>query len=220
MHRNRVLSNQMWFPTSDDEYISVDTDMPTPSLVPVFDHTFTPITAVSSPSLITATLQHNTRPINLMPPSASHGYTMPCENRAQPLEFFDVDGHFDSVEFREWRLWTAPRRIAAMRRWIIHAASKYGPVEHWGEAFSLEWCEMKDGDASEVRGLLERAKRRIKLGRIALNYLEQAMEGELSANVEEWRDLYAQSHQLACQLWTAVLGVQYRLDCAVSGATI
>jgi len=71
-----------------------------------------------------------------------------------------------------------------------------------------------------VRGWLERARRRIKLGRRALNYLEQAMEGELSASIEEWHDLYAQSHQLACQLWTAVLGVQYRLDRAVSGATI
>jgi hypothetical protein len=37
------------------------------------------------------------------------------------------------------------------------------------------------------------------------------MEGEL-AGVEEWRDLYVQSHQLACQLWGAMFSIQYRLD--------
>jgi hypothetical protein len=158
--------------------------------------------------------------LNLTPPGPFRGDTMPCEGHVQPLEFPGIEGHLEAVEFREWRLWTAPRRIAAIRRWIIHAASKYGPVEHWGDSFGLEWHALKDGDVLAVRGWLEGAKRRIKLGRSALNYLERAMEGELSASSEEWRDLYAQSHQLVCQLWTAVLGVQYRLDCAVSGAGV
>jgi len=145
MHRNRALSNQqMWLPTSDDEYTNANTDMPTSSLVPVFDHVFTPIAADSSPSPsantdmptpslvpafvhvftpiaadsspspIRAVLQHTTQPIlDLMPPGSSHGHTMLCENHVQPFEFCGVD---ESVEFQEWRLWTAPRRIATIRR--------------------------------------------------------------------------------------------------------
>jgi hypothetical protein len=55
------------------------------------------------------------------------------------------------------------------------------------------------------------------MGRRALSYLEQAMEGELLGSVDEWRDLYAQSQQLACQLWTAVLSIQYKLNSVTLG---
>ena len=112
--------------------------------------------------------------------------------------------------------WSAPWHIAAIRHWIIHAAHKYGPVEHWVDDFSEQWSGLRLADAPAVDGWLHGVRQRIKMGRSALSYLEQAMEGEL-AGVEEWRDLYVQSHQLACQLWGVVFSIQYRLDFVVSG---
>jgi hypothetical protein len=85
-------------------------------------------------------------------------------------------------------------------------------VERWGEDLSEEWSAMKHGDAPAVHHWVARAMQKVKMGQSALNYLERAMEGELSPGVEEWHDLYAQSHQLACQLWGGVLGIQHRLD--------
>jgi len=118
----------------------------------------------------------------------------------------------DEPDFREWESLSASRRIAVVRRWIVHAVYRHGPVEHWARDFSEQWRGLRDGDGRAVHGWLDGLKRRMKMGRSALSYLEQAMEGELPASVEDWRDLYAQSHQLACQLWTAILGLQYSID--------
>jgi hypothetical protein len=132
------------------------------------------------------------------------------------IEFLDIAGDSQAVDFRDWQSWIASRRIAAVRRWIIFAAYKYGPVDRWGEDFSQEWGTMKHRDMSTVYRWLDSVKQRVRTGRTALNYLERAMEGELSTSVEEWRDLYVQSHELAGQLWGAILGVQVRLDRVLS----
>ena len=119
--------------------------------------------------------------------------------------------------FSDWKSLTAPRQIAAVRRWIIHATREYGPVEHWGEDLSQQWNAMRYGDPTAVYEWLQGVQRRIKMGQRVLSYLECAMEGELPSGIEEWRDLYFQSHQLASQLWGAVLGIQHRLKDALSG---
>jgi hypothetical protein len=211
-----LAKQQLWVPTNEDGYI--DHDTLTPSLVPVFDPAFVKATIVSPPSPALPHHASQIPPPALIPlapttPLRNDNETNSFEDRGTlSLEFPEIDDDLESVDFRDWTSWNAPRRIAAVRRWIIHAAHKYGPMERWGEDLSEEWSSMKYGDAPTVRRWLARATRRVKMGRSVLNYLERAMEGELSPGVEEWRDLYAQSHQLACQLWGGVLGIQYRLD--------
>jgi hypothetical protein len=159
----------------------------TPSLVPVFDPAFTSPTDIS-----------------------------PVESIDQPPISNDTGcscGDLDTVEFDEWESWAAPRRIEAIRLWVIDAVSKYGPVECWGE----ELPEATGGDALAISHWLDCMNRRVSVGRSALRYLEQAMEGDLSDSVEEWRELYTVSHRLASQLWGGVLGLQYRLNSASLG---
>lgn len=120
------------------------------------------------------------------------------------------------MNFVGWESWTAPRRIDAIRCWVVSSIHQYGPLENWGEAFSRDWGTMKSADELVVERWLDMMKGRIRMGRRALTYLEHAMDGELSTSIEEWRDLYTQSQQLARQLWGAVLGVQHRMDCSVS----
>jgi hypothetical protein len=210
----------MWAPTSDDEY-DAHYDDKIPSLIPVFDPLFTEAAAVS-PVTVDTPIRHETPHItnpDVAPLHSTHDDMTHIHGVGQSLSLNlpDIEPDLDPVDFREWKQWNAPCRIAAIRRWIIHAAHKYGPMERWGEDFGREWNEMRQGDELAVDHWVDGVKARIKMGRNALGYLECAMEGELSTGVEEWRDLYAQSHQLACQLWTAVLGIQYRLDCTMSG---
>ena len=222
-HRNRLLAQQqLWLPTSDDNY-----DAHTPSLVPVFDPAFVETSIATVSPLEHAVLHHTseTPPPAMAPPGIASLSPPHNNNEASfledrgtlSLELPEIDEDVDYIDFRDWITWSAPRRIAAVRRWIIHAAHKYGPVECWGEDLRREWSAMKHRDDPTLHRWLDLAMRRIKMGWSALNYLESAMEGELSLGIDEWRDLYAQSHQLACQLWGGVLGLQYRLDDMVSG---
>jgi hypothetical protein len=204
--------------TNDDHYDTLDDH--TPSLIPVFDPAFvsTPVVAtdqVNSPDTIIhsppATFETGQQDPPITPPSlppAHDNMTLDEDSTSSSNELPDLD----VPDFRDWKSWSAPCRIAAVRRWIVHAVHKHGPVEHWARDFSEQWRGLKDGDEPAVHGWLDGLKQRMKMGRSALSYLEQAMEGELPASVEDWRDLYAQSHQLACQLWTAILGLQYSID--------
>jgi hypothetical protein len=215
--RNRLLAKQnLWIPSHDDGYNFSD-DHP-PSLVPVFDPAFTVTPATVIPPTITPI--NMAREHGIMTPVAPT-FSNPLRNDADdiyqatrpPLEAPEIYG---DIDIQGWKSLTAPRRIAAVRRWIILAARKYGPVEGWGDDLSQKWSATKYRDPSAAHGWLEEAKRRIKMGRSALSYLECAMEGEGSLCIEEWRDLYLQSHQLASELWGAVHGIQYGLGSVLS----
>ena len=60
-------------------------------------------------------------------------------------------------------------------------------MECWADDFSEQWSGLRLADTSAVDGWLDGVRQRIKMGWNALSYLEQALEGELSAGVEEWR---------------------------------
>jgi hypothetical protein len=138
----------------------------------------------------------------------------------QTLSSFPSSDFASVLGLPEGKALTASRCIAAVRRWIIYAAREFGPVERWGEDLSLEWDTVRQREPPAVHGWLQGVKRRIKMGRSALSYLECAMEGELSSGIEDWRDLYIQSHQLAAQLWGGTLGIEHRLEEALSGKVI
>ena len=215
-----MAKQDMWLPTSDDDYI-VD-DVRPPSLVPIFDPAFAE-TAIAIPSPVnpanTGLLHHasQTPPPTLAPPTLTAvDFNFSDDHETHFFELPEIDEDLEPVDFREWTSWSAPRRVAAVRHWIMHAAHKYGPVERWGEHFSQEWSAVRHRDEPTVHRWLARATWRVKMGWSALNYLEHAVEGELSPSVEEWRDLYTQSHQLVCQLW-GEFWVYNTLDCMVSG---
>jgi hypothetical protein len=202
-------------PLSEDGYDNA-CDVQTPSLVPVFDPTFAASPTAAVPSIV-APFNSFVQYALPTPSSSFHNK----ENKIYTatsfsLPFSDFDGDMNALGFWDWKSLTASRRIAEVRRWIIHATRRYGPVEHWGEDLSQEWDTVRHRDPPIVYEWLQAVKSRVKVGHSALSYLESAMEGEMSSNIEEWRDLYIQSHQLASQLWRAVLGIQHRLDGVLS----
>jgi hypothetical protein len=210
--RNRLrATQQIWNPTSDDEYDIEDTS------------NFDPIptaTAVAYPNTpLDLALRHESPPVTNSDPTPHFAHQDDAINARQSfhVDLPDIEGDLDPVNFREWKQWSPPRRIAAIRRWVIHAIHRYGPVECWGEDLGREWNDVRKGDMLAVHYWLDGAKARVKMVRKALSYLECAMEGELSTGVQEWPDLYAQSHQLSGQLWGAILSTQSRLDCMILG---
>ena len=221
-----MSKQELWMPTIDDNYGA--NDMHTPTLIPVFDQAFKSNAAATISTLAVGGLQcappiaspipADFPPSSIsppMPPSPISFLTPPPLS----IQLSDVGWDLEDMDFQEWKSLTASRRIAVIRRWIVHATHKYGPLEHWAWDFSDQWHSIRSGDMPTLRHWLDGAKKRIKLGRSALSYLDQAMEGDMPASVEEWRDLYAQSHQLAFQLWTAVLCTQSMLDYTVSERT-
>jgi len=217
-----LAKQQFWTPSPDDGYDDFDDNVP--SLVPIFDPAFatTPAPVITSTiTPIDTACEHGSSsiitPIAPMPSN-------PLRNNADDIhkaissspEAPEIRGDIGTLGIHDWESLSAPRRVAAVRRWIIQVTHEYGPVEQWGEDFSQMWSAAKHRDPPAVCEWLQEAKRRIKMGRSALSYLECVMEGELSPCVEEWRDLYFQSHQLASLLWRAVLGLQHRLDTAFS----
>lgn len=63
---------------------------------------------------------------------------------------------------------------------------------------------MKDAYASEMDEWLQLAYDKIAAGRLILGYLSRVMEGSMSGDVEECRDLYLQGVQLMCQIQACV----------------
>jgi len=133
-------------------------------------------------------------------------------------ETIDAKMHSGVVEFVGWESWTALHHIEAIHGWINNAIHQYGPIRCWGETFSRECSEMRGEDIADRS--LDMMKEHVRMVQSVLSYLGRAMEGEVSPSVGEWPALYAQSHQLASQLWGAVLGVQHMLDRTVSGQAL
>jgi hypothetical protein len=170
--RNRLLAKQqLWAPNGDDNY---DTpDVHTPALVPVFDPAFALNAAPidNTPINIVADTMEQATPLTPHHNHAGNDRVSPC------IQLPDIGMDLEAADFREWKSWSAPRRIAAIRRWIIHAAHKYGPVEHWADDFSEQWSGLRLADAPAVDGWLHGVRQRIKMGLSALSYLCRAGHG-------------------------------------------
>ncbi len=59
--------------------------------------------------------------------------------------------HEDPVDFSQWHLWTAQRRIATVRRWILHSeSSNEMQLSEWPTAFTEEWKLVRNQEQEEV----------------------------------------------------------------------
>lgn len=212
--RNRQLAKDIWhLNSSDDGSATADLSQ---SLAPVLDPAFTESTVIADPvssiSTTSTVIAHNPPSSPLRSSTSPEHIYRTNSNGGYSDGLPDIPGDLEAVDFAEWGSWSAHRRVAAVRRWIIYASHKYGPVERWAEDFSQNWGIMRHMEVATLDRWLDSIKQMIRMGRCALSYLERAMEGELPAGADAWRDLYAQCYQLGCQLWGAVLGVQHRLD--------
>lgn len=88
----------------------------------------------------------------------------------------------------------------------------WGPVERWGSVLELQSARMKDAYADEIDSWLMLAYEKIRFGRLLLGYLSRVMEGAMSGDVEECRDLYLQGVQLTCQINACVTNLDAQVN--------
>lgn len=133
-----------------------------------------------------------------------------------PLALPGIHDDLEVVDFHEWKSWAAHRCVAVIWRWVTYMAHKYGPTDHWAQRFDKEWASMRGGEEDAKHAWLQGIRQMVRMGWCALGYLEHAIEGELPATADDWRDLYVQAQQLSKQLCMAVGGIECRLDWVLS----
>jgi len=115
---------------------------------------------------------------------------------------------------RDWASWSARHRMIFLRRWLLDLEWGWGNVDRWPAQCMDEWQSVRGQRLDIVEEWFEERQKRLVNGRLVLGYLGRVMEGQLSFDVREFRDLYMQSHQLACTLYTGVMGLEHQLHSA------
>jgi len=111
---------------------------------------------------------------------------------------------------------TARQRLAHIRRILSTMESQWGTVDRWGSGFMIDWNAIKSRGVEDIQEWFDLMMKRIHLGHQVQGCLGRVMEGEMPADVEEWRDLWVQAHQLTSTFNVGFLSLQYRLDLAAA----
>jgi hypothetical protein len=107
-------------------------------------------------------------------------------------------------------------RISFIRRLLLGLEMEWGTVDQWPIKFSRDWESVKGGGREVVYGWFERVRMFIARGRRVIVFVESIMEGDGPSTISEYRDLWLEAQQLAIPLFNGVLGLDHRLDFAVS----
>lgn len=108
----------------------------------------------------------------------------------------------------EWRNWSARDRMARLRRWIEDVEWTHGTLQLWNVNFSDGWTKILQQHAEVSSSWLELNECKARVGRLVLGYVGRVLDGEVSDDINEWRDLSLQVHQLASSLHQAVIGLE------------
>lgn len=91
-----------------------------------------------------------------------------------------------------------------------------GALDGWTLEFMQEWPQKKQQSHSNVAAWLEINSNKVSMGRLILGYLGRVMDGRLSGDLAECRDLALQTYQLGSALYSAVIGLEVSLRWARS----
>ncbi|KZP10197.1 hypothetical protein FIBSPDRAFT_899895 [Athelia psychrophila] len=129
----------------------------------------------------------------------------PCANISGPPVPTDI--------LQDWALWSARRRMVALRRWMLDLEWEAGALDRWPAVFKDEWLAINQrSHQSSNQLILEAAEGKVTTGKLMLAYLGRVMDGELSGDLEECRDLALQIHQLSKTLHSVVIGLEYSIS--------
>lgn len=112
---------------------------------------------------------------------------------------------------QEWPMWTARDRVVGLRRWMMDLEWSLGAFESWTAQFMEEWSAMRQQPDAVVGPWLEFNESKASIGRLILRYIGRVMDGRLSGDLAECRDLALQIHQLGSPLYSAVIGLEVSL---------
>lgn len=115
----------------------------------------------------------------------------------------------------KWHNWSARARIVGLRRWIMDLEWTHGTLHSWTLHFNEGWAKMACQSADALATWLELNEGKAAVGRMALGYLGRVMDGEVSGDIDEWRDLALQVHELTAMQHQAVAGLEVSLHWTV-----
>lgn len=113
----------------------------------------------------------------------------------------------------EWHKWSARGRMVRVRQWIEDVEWAHGTLQLWNIHFSDQWTHILQQRAEVSSSWLELNECKARIGRLVLGYLGRVMDGEVSNDIAEWRDLSLQVHQLTSSLHHAVIGLEVSVRC-------
>lgn len=87
----------------------------------------------------------------------------------------------------------------------------HGGLQHWALHFVEGWTKVSRQSTEVLSTWLEHSEGKARIGRVVLAYLGRVMEGQISGDVDEWRDLSLQVHELGGSLHQAVAGLEVSL---------
>lgn len=111
----------------------------------------------------------------------------------------------------DWQEWSARRRMVGLRRWIMDVEWTHGTLQLWNLKFADEWANISRQPTEVSSSWLALNEGKARIGRLVLGYLGRVMDGQISGDVEEWRDLSLQIQELAASLHQAVVGLEVSL---------
>jgi len=114
----------------------------------------------------------------------------------------------------QWPSWNARRRMLALRRWMLDMEWGWGILARWPALCEDNWAVVKSKEPRIVADWIAGESRKVATGRLMLGYLGRVMEGQLPSDIEEWRDLYLQGHQLTRDFNAGVILLEHKL-CAI-----
>lgn len=111
----------------------------------------------------------------------------------------------------DWHEWSARRRMVGIRRWIRDVEWTYGMLQLWDSQFADGWANRSRQPVEDLSSWLAFNEGKARIGRLVLGYLARVMDGQISGDVNDWRDLTLQTQELAASLHQAVAGLEVSL---------
>lgn len=88
-----------------------------------------------------------------------------------------------------------------MHSWPAILAEQSGDVRHRGAAAVVAWIEQE--------------QMKVSAGHLLLGYMGRVLEGEMTTDIEEWRDVFMQTYQLMLVLAPGVVGLEQALRAVI-----
>lgn len=81
-------------------------------------------------------------------------------------------------------------------------------MDSWPALLAEKSVSLRKQGAGAASAWLDEEQVKVSTGRLLLGYVGRVMEGEMTTDMDEWRDLFAQTYQLMYLLAPAVVGLE------------
>lgn len=98
--------------------------------------------------------------------------------------------------------------MARLRQWIDDVEWTHGKLHLWNIEFADECAKISQWSVETLSSWLDQNAGKARIGRSVLAYLGRVMDGEVSNDIDEWRDLSMQVQQLVSSLHQAVVELE------------